>query len=84
MLILMQNYGIFTKITVCRSQDQRKQREQEKVQKKLRQEANNVATLQLMLRQQKRRVLGETKKHCRDIQNHFAISIQKECQTGMS
>ena len=50
MLILMQNYGIFTKIIVLQESRSKETKEQEKVLKILKQEANNVATSQHMSR----------------------------------
>ena len=44
MLILMQNYGIFNKITVLQESNSKEAKEQEKVLKGLKQEAHNVAT----------------------------------------
>ena len=38
MLILMQNYGIFTKLLFCRNSYQKKQKEQQKIPKRLKQE----------------------------------------------
>ena len=42
MLILIQNYGIFTKITIFKESRSKEENEQEKVLKRLKKEANNV------------------------------------------
>ena len=65
------------KLLFYRNQDQKKQKEQEKILKRLKADDKRYVTaLQFMSRQQKRRVLGETTELCRDIQNLITTSIQ--------
>ena len=84
MRILMQNYRIFTKITVL-------QESRSKVAKRVRKYVENTKARSKQCRdivtyveQQKRKVPGETAEYCPEIQNLVATSIQKECQEEMS
>ena len=74
MLILMQNYEIFSKLLFCRNYYQNKKKEQQKMPKRLKHEATNycdistyVMTIKKKSTWRSRRILSQHLKSCRDI-----------------